>query len=667
MSSQNVESLYGSLVLPRDIISIKSNTFKDCRNLIDIEIPNSVESVGSSILSGCDSLQYNEFGDCLYLGNPKNPYVILVKVKSTDITSCVVKDGTKFIYDEAFRDCRNLTSIVIPSSVTSVGYRAFYNCNNITEAVMPTTAISSIPKSELQSVIINGGESIGYQAFQYCSSLTSVVISSSVKSIEYQAFYKCTNLASIYIPSTIMIIKEYAFRDCSSLTIYCEAESKPSEWDNWWNYDFRPVRWGCKEYGITENGIEWILSNDDTVKIVKADKTVTQVEIPSIIKGCPVTSIVSYAFDGCSSLKSVVIPSSVTKIGYEAFYGCSGLESITLPFTGGSASATEASESTLFGYIFGTRDYDGGVSIKQYYGSGSLSKWYCIPSSLKRVTITGSKLLYGAFSGCSSLTSIVIPSSLTSIDDNAFLDCSNLVDVYYLGDLADWCEISFGSNSSNPMRYASNLYIGETLITGDLIIPDEIMKIGNYAFSGCSSLTSIVIPDSVKEIGYSAFNGCSGLESMVIPFVGDRNYTYSPEVSPNTVFGYIFGADSYDDGTRILQIYNSAGSTYYYIPSNLRNITITSCTIIVEQSFYNCTPLTNVVLPNNLTTIEAGAFSGCANLQSIVIPISVTTMGASAFYGCKNTTIYCESNGKPSGWDLGWNFNGGSVVWNYKG
>ena len=199
--------------------------------------------------------------------------------------------------------------------------------------------------------------------------------------------------------------------------------------------------------------------------------------LASVTIGDSVTSIGTYAFYGCTGLTSVTIGSGVTSIESAAFGGCSSLESITLPFVGGSASATSASASTLFGYIFGTSSYTGGTSVKQYYASSSYETYY-IPSSLTSVTVTGGKIFYGAFYGCTGLTSITIGDSVKNIGDYAFYGCTSLASI---------------------------------------TIPDSVTSIGTYAFYGCTSLASVTIPDSVTSIGTSTFYGCTSLASVTIP------------------------------------------------------------------------------------------------------------------------------------------------------
>ena len=133
----------------------------------------------------------------------------------------------------------------------------------------------------------------------------------------------------------------------------------------------------------------------------------------------------------------------------------------------------------------------------------------------KDKTYSVTSIEYWAFEGCTNLTSITIPNSVTSIGNNAFEGCTGLTSVS-IADIATWCKIDFMGLNSNPLFYAHKLYLKDEEIK-DLVIPNNVTSIGNIAFMGCSSLTSVTIPNSVTSIGNGAFYGCSGLTSVTIP------------------------------------------------------------------------------------------------------------------------------------------------------
>ena len=302
--------------------------------------------------------------------------------------------------------------------------------------------------------------------------------------------------------------------------------------------------------------------------------SLTSVTIPS-----SVTSIEHWAFGGCSSLTSVTIPSSVTSIGMSAFDGCSSLTSVTIP-----SSVTS-------------------IGAAAFYNCSRLTS-ITIPSSVTSIE-------QEAFRGCSSLTSVTIPSSVTSIGGYAFWNCSSLTSV------------TIPSSVTSIEHYAFHGCSRLTSIT----IPSSVTSIGAAAFFDCSSLTSVTIPSSVTSIGEATFSGCSRLTSITIPS------------SVTSIEPYAFSGCSRLTSVNIPSSVTSIGGDAFRGCSSLTSIHIpSSVTSIGEWAFGGCSSLTSVTIPSSVTSIGMSAFDGCSSLTSVTIPSSVTSIGAAAFQDCSSLT-----------------------------
>ena len=253
-------------------------------------------------------------------------------------------------------------------------------------------------------------------------------------------------------------------------------------------------------------------------------------------------------------------------------------------------------------------------------------------------TITHNGVVYtvtaidpAAFMNCPSLTSISIPGSVTAIGEHAFTGCTAL-DSVDISDLSLWCRIDFGSMTANPCYIAHHLYLKGMEIT-DLIIPDEVDTISSFAFSGCSSISSVSIPSSVVMIGALPFSNCVSLISID---VAADNPTYDSRENCNAVIETASGV--LIAGCRNSVIPNTVtaiGNWAFYACTGLTNIFIpNSVTIIGYEAFYRCSSLVGVNIPNSVRSIGYQAFYGCSSLRSIHIPGSVRGIGSSAFEFC---------------------------------
>ena len=246
--------------------------------------------------------------------------------------------------DYAFYYCEDLTRVSIPNGVDVSNY-AFVHCTALTSVSMQEgVSIGEYAFSEckaLEIISIPNNASIGEYAFYGCENLDGVALNGSITIIKTGAFSRCTRLVGITIPRTVAVIDYDAFELCPALTIYCEAESQPSEWNFNWNSN-APVVWDCNNNDVADDGYIYIMSDGTRYALKDGIATVagqpignTELKIAASVtyKGqeYAVTSIGDFAFNENAYLTSIVIPDSVTTIGYSAFNGCVALTSIVIP------------------------------------------------------------------------------------------------------------------------------------------------------------------------------------------------------------------------------------------------------------------------------------------------------------------------------------------------
>ena len=404
-----------------------------------------------------------------------------------------------------------------------------------------------IPESTTYNGTTYSVTSIGNRAFHGCSGLTSVTIPNFVTSIGEYAFYYCSGLTSVTIPNSVTSIGYNAFADCSGLTSVTIPNSVTS---------IGSSAFSCCS-GLTSVTVD---KNNGSYDSRDNCNAIIETSTNKLIVGCnntiipnSVTAISEYAFFRCSGLTSVTIPNSVTSISEFAFGGCSGLTSVTVDKNNGT--------------------YD--------------SRYNCnaiIHTSTNKLIV-----------GCNNT---IIPNSVTSIGDNAFLVCSGLTSV---------------------------------------TIPNSVTSIGKYAFYNCSGLTSVTIPNSVTSIGYGAFGGCSGLTSVT---VDKNNGTYDSRDNCNAIIEtstnkLIVGCKN----TTIPNSVTSIGDRAFEGCSGLTSVTIgNSVTSIGKYAFAGCWGLTSVTIGNSVTSIGDYAFTDCSGLTSVTIGNSVTSIGYDAFRGCSGLT-----------------------------
>ena len=632
-----------SIELSNSVTSIGYEAFEGCSSLTSIEIPNSVINIGQSVFNGCISLTniivdrdnpvYDSRDNCKAIIKT-DTNCLIAGCKETRIPNSVTSLG-----NYAFENCTGLISIEIPNSVTSIGSSAFSGCTGLTSIEIPNSvtsigfgAFSDCSLIDITLPFIGNGNDTTYfgyifgakynfSNYRYVPTSLKEVIITNAKSIGNYAFNGCTGIISIKLPNSLTSIGQQAFEGCSSLTnVYYNGTI-----DDWCNISFNSARsnsmyYASHFYMLDENNeykeVTEIVIPETVTKIDNYQfygfSNITKITIPN-----SVTSIGDSAFEGCTSLIIIESSSSVRNIGSSAFEGCSSLTSIEIP-----NSVTSIGDSA----------FDGCTSLTNVYYRGTIEDW----CNISFVSSKSNPMYYANHfymldenKEFKEVTEIVIPETVTKIDNYQFYGFSNITNI---------------------------------------TIPNSVTSIGYEAFGNCTSLTSITIPNSVTSIGSSVFEGCIGLTSVKLPFIGDGN--------DETSLGYFFSKhNNYDDykdvpaSLKEVIITNAKSIENYafYMCTGITSIEIpNSVTSIGEYAFYNCTSLTSIEIPNSVISIGEYAFSKCTGITSIEIPNSVTYIGPRAFMGCTNLTIYCEASYKPTGWNNYWNEDNCKVVWGYK-
>ena len=565
------ETKIENITLPEGITEIGNSALSGCGSLISVKIPDGVTNIGGSAFYGCSSLIDVKIPDSV-TGIGEWAFY-----RCSNLTSITIPDGVTSIGNRAFSGCGSLVSITIPDSVTSIGDYAFYNCKSLTSIRIPdgVTVIGnytfSICKSLTNITIPNGVTSIGDETFYGCNNLASITMPDGVTSIGNAAFKYCYSLTSITISSSVTNIGNNAFSDCGSLyVIHNNSDLK---------FDI-----GSDSYGYVAKNAMMIYNKDGSI-IYKESKDGVPYYITSD----------GFAF-------------SVENGEYILIKYIGNDETITLPLTADG------------------NDYT--VKMKDIGDAKNV----IIPSGITQINDN-------AFENCQNLTSITISDGVTSIGSSAFWNCRALVSITIsdsvtnIGDSAFW-------NCSNLMS---------------ITIPNSVTSIGDSAFWGCTSLTSVTIPDSVTSIGASAFYGCSSLKNVKL----SNNITVissllfgSSGITSITIPDSVTNIETHINMCAFYacesleEIVVSAGNPYYKSAGNCiidKNGTLIagcgksvipddgSVTSIGYRSFYGCSSLTSITIPNSVTSIYESAFSGCTNLTSITIPDSVTSIWREAF------------------------------------
>ena len=717
--------------------SIGSYAFSGCSSLTSITIPSSVTSIGSYAFSGCRSLTTVTFGENSQLESIGS-YAFS---GCSSLTSITIPSSVTSIGSYAFYDCSSLTSITIPSSVTSIGSYAFYGCSSLTSITIPSSVTSIGSRafygcSRLQNVYYNGTmedwckiefgssssnpmycaenfymwngseydliteieipetvTSISDCQFSGFKNLTSITIPSSVTSIGSYAFYGCSSLTNITIPSSVISIEPSAFESCEKLYIFFTGIKTDTQLGDNWNPGNSPAFWSTT---ITKSNAEFYFDIKEGKAIISrylgdaesvvipdivtidginypivglASGTFATNKISHLVIGCNIVQIDFDIFDQLKYLQTLVIADNNEnfKVVNDAIYDITGKTLYkVLSYASCEYVVTDGTE-LINSYAFANNSNIVSVTIPRSVNFiGSLA--FLNMTSNQEFTVHSQNEKYTSVDGIlmskdqtelicypsgKKMQSLDISTNVNYIHNLAFEGCRLAVLTLSLDNLG---EIEFKDYLGNNgliqnliLTSTTNISSGtfEDCMIVNVTIPSSVTSIGSYAFYNCSSLTSITIPSSVTSIGSSAFISCSSLQ--------DVYYNGTMEDWCNIEFGgwganpmyyyaqnfYMWNGSEYDLITEIEipETVTSIGAYQFSGFENLTSITIpSSVTSIGSRAFEDCSRLTTVTFGENsqLESIGSYAFYNCSSLASITIPSSVTSIGWSAFYGCSS-------------------------------
>ena len=661
-----------TLTLPSTLKTIGGYAFEYCRKLKNINIPEGVTEIGMGAFRYCSSLK-------TIVIPSKVERLFASTFYDSGVENVTLPEGLTTIDANVFRDCNDLKEIVLPSTLTSIGTNAFYD-------------------SGLVSITIPAGiTTFGENVFVYCEELETVTFADGATTVFEDMFYGCTALKNLTIPSSIKTFENDAFYGCKAVeNIYFKGTL--TDWCDilFADVESHPMYLSGKLYInnqlITNLTIPEGITKINAYAFYNCDQ-LTAVTIPSTVE-----NIGSYAFENCSSITKLNLKDGITGIGSSAFEDCDALTEVTIP----------GSVTSMGYYIFASCDSLEKVTFPEGITTTGVYMFYkCTALQDVTLPITLTTLATGTFEYCSALEEITLPSDLTTIDGVAFYNCTGLktitipASVTEIGGSAfkDCSSLENITVDSNNPNYSNDEYgvlfnkdksvliqypIGNTrksytaptienyqtvmmvvemnafmnaIYLEEVILPDNIQKIGENAFYNCSNLKSITFGRSLSTVMYYAFYNCNALEEVhfkgnaiewaSVDFVEDFDGTGNePIFNAKMYFGENKTDFSYEVISEIYKTiritsYNTSGSEIT-IPAQIDGYTVVE---IGPSAFKDVTRITSVVIPDTVKVIDDLAFYGCTYLESVDIPNSVETIGEGAFSGCIRLKMIAIGNG----------------------
>ena len=581
-------------------------------------------------------------------------------------------DSVTSISDYAFRDCSGLTSINIPQSVTSIGHAAFINCDGLREIIIPGQIKIIGPEAFLDCDnlirvdILDGVEFIDFSAFSGCDKLVIVSMADSVKEMSFGVFEYCPVLEYVKLSDSIEVLPPI-FPFSGIKEVGWPANLKIIEHDVF--YGCESLRSICFPASVVliEDCLLSSCINLESVTVDplnpvyhSAGNCIIETETKTIIAGCnssvipadgSVTTIGWNAFNDMS-FSSITIPSTITRIQPGAFDYCENLTDVYYLGTEAEwkkVTIERGNEKLLNATIHFLGDQDVNYSqglVFTSYGNGTCyisGRGTCTDADLiipalspdgDRVT----RIKNETFANCSWLTSVTIPEGVTSLGEGAFKSCKNLTSVSIPDSMQTVSKDVFTGCTKlfqieNGVKYVDDWAVGYVTGMTEAKLREGTKGIAECAFVQCDSMIALSIPESVMYIGQYAFSGCTALESIYYNArelhhsFSDYNFVFYDAGKNGGGIEVVIGACVERIPAQIFSPYYSYSTDYSVHAPKIVSVVFEEgsvCKAIYGSAFRGCRNLKTIILPEGLTYLDGSAFSGCSSLTSLPIPDSVT-------------------------------------------
>ena len=640
---------------PDYLEKIPQDSFKNCTSLKKVVLSDETMAVGSSAFEGCTALTDIEIHDGLSI---LESYCL----KDTKISINSLHEGFDIMGEGVFQNCANITSFTIPASLTYISDYAFDN-----------TSMSSLTFVSPDSIT-----SIGDAAFRK-TNFTSFDFPKNVDIISDLVLSECPNLTSVTAYETVDRIDGYAFRNSSALVSFktrnadgsiaarCADDETiylPSKLSTTTASTFLSGGYNFAGTGIKKVVVPYENLKDLAAHMFEGCEYLTSVTFDNADRSV-IKRVLDYCFADCTALPSISMPNYISQIATHVFDGCSALATISLPEVNNRSSyqVRMASDS---GY---TSVYS---TIKEYLFSGCTSlTGVTFPSTLTTICT-------GSFNGCTSIENLFIPATINTIYGHAFDGCTSLylsieggvvpvkwfnnwdsgIKGYVLGSLSVYEEDGFvlSLNTDNSTLTVVDIVDQNTT---SVVIPEAIggktvVAVNDNFLYGNDTVTSVTLPDTINNIGAGAFQKMTNLTGTT----KENGFVYLGNATNNYVA--LIGIDKEFKGDKLLnsdvkvieeRVITSDAATK---SDELGNQYLSTST----NEFFALVSGRNVkdiTINEETKMIASFAFENFNRLNTVIIPAGVERVAKSAFVGCNNLVIYSATVSSLAGWNYGWN------------